>query len=211
MTNIIFINKINVNEDLIKKIKYIKNLWIDLYSNNLRDINNLNLDNWNEENLKYYIRKIWKTEKNELNIRALWLAASLNKEEIDKDLEISKKLWLGNKWLIWIRVIHNLPEEVIEYCNKNDLKDIWDIYTAKAFYSLANKDNIRWYIERKDKFSQEKKLLSDEKYTEYFWWKWKFDKDDIRQWWIGLCYMYTCLELFKRMNWFNIFILKNTN
>ncbi len=204
-----YISKIDVNEDLIKKMKYIKNLGITLYSNDLSDINNINLDNWNEENLKYYIRKIWKTEENELNIRDLWLAASLNKEEIDKDLEISKKLWLGNKWLIWIRVIHNLPEEVIEYCNKNDFKEIWDIYTAKAFYSLANKDNIRWYIERKDKFSQEKKLLSDEKYTEYFWWKWKFDKDDIRQWWIGLCYMYTCLELFKRMNWFNIFIQSN--
>ena len=204
-----YISKINVNEDLIKKIKYIKNLGITLYSNDLSDINNINLDNWNEENLKYYISKIWKTEENELNIRDLWLAASLNKEEIDKDLEISKKLWLGNKWLIWIRVIHNLPEEVIEYCINNDIKNIWDIYTVKAFYSLANKDNIRWYIERKEKFSQEKKLLSDEKCTEYFWWKWKFDKDNIRQWWIGLCYMYTCLELFKRMNWFNIFIQSN--
>jgi hypothetical protein len=40
-----YISKIDVNEDLIKKMKYIKNLGITLYSNDLSDINNINLDN----------------------------------------------------------------------------------------------------------------------------------------------------------------------
>jgi hypothetical protein len=39
------ISKIDVNEELIKKIKLIKNLGITLYSNDLSDINNINLDN----------------------------------------------------------------------------------------------------------------------------------------------------------------------
>lgn len=209
MRSLPYIEKLSVDKEFIKKLKLFKKFHVNLYSQDLPYINNLDLNNWSLENLEYYIKKIWKIKDGELNVYNTCFAASLSNEEIDKDLEICKKLWLDKEALTHIRTIHNLPQEVIEFCNSNNLNDFSDIATVRAFYSLANKNSIQWYLERKNKFSQKKKLLSDEKYVEYFWWKWKFNKDEIHQWGIGLCYMYTCFELFKKMNWFDAFIQSN--
>ena len=209
MHSLPYIEKLNVDKEFINKLKLFKKFNVALYSQDLQYINNLDLNNWTLENLEYYIKKIWKIKNGELDVYHMCFAANLSHEEIDKDLEICKKLWLGKEALTHIETIHNLPQEVIEFCNSNNLNGFSDIATVHAFYSLANKNSIQWYLERKEKFKQENKLLSDEKYIEYFWWKWKFNKDEIRQWGIGLCYMYTCFELFKKMNWFDTFIQSN--
>ena len=204
-----YINWLDVNNSLVKKINLFNWYGVDIYSSDLRLINSLDLSNWWDKNLKYYMSKVESDKRNQLNVYNMCFAAGLSKDEIDKDLDISMRLWMWKFWLTHIHSLHGLSDEVINFCNDNNLRNASDIVIVNAFLSLAKSSNIRWYLQRKEDFVNKNKVLSDEKFKEYFGWKWKFDKDDIRQWGLGLCYMYTCLELFKKMNWFDAFIQSN--
>jgi len=65
-------------------------------------------------------------------------------------------------------IFYNIPEEVLQYCIKNNIRDTEDVKKVKVMYSLSRKDHMRDYILRKQGFLEENKTLSEEKYCEYF-------------------------------------------
>ncbi len=233
--NYILLKDIKITEQLINKIKTLIEAGIFLSTADILSMSNLKIDETILDKLNIlkeiaYISfedlpKVQKLTTDDIKILIYinqirwkkidyinWLdfVLKLKKSEIDKIFWDIRKLWLNDITSYeCFEIFYNIPEEVLQYCIKNNIRDTEDVKKVKVMYSLSRKDHMRDYILRKQGFLEENKTLSEEKYCEYFWWKWKFGKHEINQWNIWLCYLYSCLEILKKMNWFSEFIQSN--
>lgn len=113
---------------------------------------------------------------------------------------------------ILIRDALLLSNEELMFCKKHWAKFIREVKeTTKTFRFIQdlqkiNKWTIKTYIQEKEK---QEKLLSDEEFQKLFGWKGKYNKADINQGWLWLCYFYTVLEILKKRNYFNMIIQTN--
>ena len=198
------IQGMDIDENLIRKIETLKKLWLYIYSRDLLRIQKFTEEDINK--LKYINRLRW---KDITYIDWAEFVLKLGNEEINKIIWDIKKLWLQNISYYSFGILYGISESALQYCIENNIKDITDINKVKAMYSLSDKEHMRNYILRKNEYLKNNRMLSEEKYNEYFWWKWKYDKYEINQWNIWLCYLYSWLEIFKKMNWFAELIQTN--
>jgi len=198
------LNDIDIDDKLIERIDILNNLEVSLFWENLLKIKELT-DN-DVQKLKYIkrkLRKIW----NFSYIESLDFILKLDLSEIDKIVWDMRRLWVND--LNDCQPLYNISEEALEYCISNEITMWSDIEKVKVLYSISNLWNLKQYIHRKHEHLESNRTLSEEKFKEYFWWKWKFDKHEIKQWNIGLCYLYSWFEIFKKMNWFDVLIQTN--
>lgn len=200
------IQEIDMNEEFFMKIESLVNVWITLNWNDLLKLKNITLTQDDIKKLKYIIRQ---PESNPYYLDCLDFLLSLEYEDIDKITSDAKKLWFNSISYQEFEVLYKIPEEVLQYCNENWINNTSDIEKVKALYLVSSKEHMKDYIKRKDKYLETNRTLSEKKYIEYFWSKWKFGKHEIYQWNIWLCYLYSWLEIFKKMNWFDVFIQSN--
>lgn len=201
------LKKQKISEQLLENLTAIKKLDIPVYIQNLKDASKLNLSEQDIKKLEY----VMKLSEHTFNYRVedIYFILNLKYEEIKEIYDNAKKL--GLKWLSKLALIalHNIPEELLKYCIENNINDTTDILKVRAMYSISDRKSLKEYIQRKNKYLEDNKLLSDEKYNEYFWWKWKYNKHEIYQWDLWLCYLYSWLEIIKKMNGFNALIQTN--
>ena len=208
------IQNIEIDKELIWKIRELRKCWVTIYSKDLEKIKNLRITKEDTEKLTF--AKNNTVEGSPYGDSALFFSIkeaeyiiNSTKEEVIKAIENSKKMGFKDNHYVIVKPFINLSDEVIGYCAENKINNIWDIEIIKSLYSMSDRENIREYIKRKKEFLKKNKLLSDEKYIEYFWWKWKFWKHEINQWNIWLCYLYSGFEIIKKMNWFDAYIQSN--
>ena len=195
--NLPMIHKMKIDENLIKKIDILNKLWLRLYSRDLPEIQELTKNDIKK--IEYINKLLWE----DINyIDWLQFVVKLKDTEIDKIVLDIKKLWLHNVTYGCFEIFYDISEPVLQYCIKNNINNMSDIKKIKVMYSLSDKIHMRNYISRKNEYLENNRTLSEEKYKEYFWWKWKFDKHEINQWDIWLCYLYSWLEILKKTNWF---------
>ncbi len=63
--------------------------------------------------------------------------------------------------------------------------------------------NMREYINKKNKYLEKNRTLTDKQFNDLFWSSSKNWKIEIRQRSLAMCKMYTALEILKKMNFFN--------
>ena len=196
------IKEMSIDENLLKKINKIDKLYEwKFYVEDLPKIQKLSeMDIQKLEYIKTKLRK-------NLDYIDFDLICNLEKSEIDKIIWDMKKLWLSN--VSCFGILHNISDDVLQYCIKNKVTDYGDIKKIKAVYSISNQEHIKAYLHRKNDYLENNRTLTEEKYKEYFWWKWKFGKHEIKQWNLGLCYLYSWLEILKKMNWFAELVQSN--
>ena len=201
------LKKQKISEQLLENLTAIKKLDIQVYIPNLKDVSKLNLSEQDIKKIEYVMKLSEHTF--DYRVEDIYFIQSLTLEEIKKIYDDAKKL--GLKWLskLVLIALHNIPEELLKYCIENNINDTTDILKVRAMYSISDRKSLKEYIERKNKYLEDNKLLSDEKYNEYFWWKWKYNKHEIYQWNLWLCYLYSWLEILKKMNGFNALIQTN--
>lgn len=204
-----YIKNLDLNDKFVNTLKRLKECKVLVYSNDLYLLENFEFTEWMKKNLKYVIREQSVDGNLSCLVKPALFIAWLSRKEIDEDLSIAREIGSEYDWYVWLETFHQLPREVIEYCKENKIVSAWDVYAARIFYSLVDRKTIQDYLQRKNNFLANNKVLSDEKYYEYFWWKWKHNEYEINQWNLWLCYMYSCLQLFKNMNWFESFIQSN--
>lgn len=100
-----------------------------------------------------------------------------------------------------------LDDEVIEYCNSKNIKDLWTILLLGKL--IENNCKIREYLKRKQEYLENNRLLSDYEFEKLFWWAWKHWKWEIHQEDLWYCYLYTTHEVLKKMNFFDVLIKTN--
>ncbi len=200
------IQKIDMDDDFFMKLELLLNAWITLNWNDLLKLKNITLTQDDIKKLKYVIKQ---PESNPYYLDCLDFILSLKYEDIDKIISDAEKLWFDTLSYQEFKVLYKIPEEVLQYCNENWTNNISDIEKIKALYLVSSKEYMKDYIDRKNKYLESNRTLPEEKYIEYFWSKWKFGKHEIYQWNIWLCYLYSWLEIFKKMNWFDVFIQSN--
>lgn len=102
--------------------------------------------------------------------------------------------------------IENTKKKLPYYYKKlNSHKQIFDI-----LFSDFDRQKIKDFIIRKNKYLKENSVMSDDKFIALFWWTWKFNKEEIKQdnklW---LCYAYSGFEILKKSNFFKELIQTN--
>ena len=204
-----YIKDLDINDKLVNALKALKKCKVSVYSSDLHMLENLEFTEWMQQNLKYVINNRSMRAWPSCSVAEAVFISWLTKEEIDEDFSVIREIGCKLDWSVALHDFHELPRDVVDYCKENKINTPWDVYTAKLFYSLVDRKSIQDYIQRREDYLKDNKVLSDEKFHEYFWWKWKLNKYEINQWNLWLCYMYSCLELFKKMNWFDSFIQSN--
>lgn len=201
-----YLENLEIDEDLIKKLYLFKKLGVPIYLFDLPVLKNRQFSN---EDIKKIEHVLSLSENTIYRLEDIKHILSLEYEDIDRVSEVVKKLWIENVTPRALKQLNKIPEEVLQYCIENEISELEDIVKVKAMYSVSNRRHLKEYIQRKKEYLEENKTLSDEKYIEYFWWKWKFSKYEIKQWNIWLCYLYSWLEMLKKMNGFDVLIQTN--
>ena len=103
----------------------------------------------------------------------------------------------------------SISDEEITFCKKHWLTKYRDVMTTiNTLHTLQNinKETINHYLIEKGK---QKKTISDEEFQKLFGGKGKYNKAEINQWWLAVCYLYTSLEMLKKTNYFDTIIQNN--
>lgn len=200
------IQSINMDKDFLTKIESLYNVWITLNWYDLLKVKNITLTQDNINKLKYVIKQ---PECNPYYIDCLNFILALEYEEIDKIVSDAEELWFSPISFWELEGLYKIPQEALQYCKDNWINNINDVKKVKELYLVSDKEHLREYLKRKSEYLEKNMTLPDEKYESYFWSKWKFGKHEIYQWNIWLCYLYSWLEIFKKMNWFDVIIQSN--
>jgi len=221
------LEKFNNMELDFEKLWKINDLWITINGYNIEKLSNIE---WLDFNKLWRIREVW-VNINERNILKLnnmkWLDfeklrrlrevwVNINDSNI---LELNYMEWLDFEKLWKLKEIGievTLP--IIQlWLNDNDIeiiKKYWlkeydkIVFYLNILYKIENKA-IKDYIERKQEYLNRNRTISEEKFKELFKEKGKYNKAEINQTWLWLCYMYTWFEILKKSNFFNELIQTN--
>ena len=188
------------NEILIKQLQ---ELWINPQNNEIEQYRRMNL---NFEKLKqlqelwinFSRDNIWKFNKLALDIEIIKKLKEIWNTEVTNDYRNLRRynaLWLTNEDLEFIKEYH--------------LTSYHDIYYFLTLKNNTNKKTISNYLQRKHGYLEKHRTISEEKFIELFWWKWKYNKTEINQKDIEICFAYTGFEILKKTNCFNELIQTN--
>ena len=201
------LKKQKITDKLLENLTTIDDFDIPIYIPDLPELSKLNLTTEDIKKIQYVLK--WTKDVYNYRVEDIYFIKSLTIEELKEIEKKSKKLgfrWFNNYTL---KALHNISEGVFNYCVENNINNAADINKVKAMYSIWDRKSLKEYIQRKNNYLEENKLLSDEKFEEYFWWKWKYSKHEIYQWDIWLCYLYSWLQILKKMNGFDVLVQTN--
>ena len=95
------------------------------------------------------------------------------------------------------------------YKTSNQVYNMSDILKMGRIVKNSNMVKMRDYLRRKQSYLENNRFLNDSEFKELFWGVWKYWKWEIRQWWLGYCYLYNAYEILKKMNYFEVLIKTN--
>lgn len=191
--------EITENTRQSSNVEQLENLWIHILNHKTEGINKLTLD----------FDKIKK-------IKDLWVQINsstieeLNNAELDFNiLNKLKDIWVELDGGNIIDYSERISDTDIQFIKENQLTKYKEIRFALSLKDNANKGTIKEYNKRKQEYLKTHRTISSEKFTELFWWKWKYGKTEINQRKIWICYAYTGFEILKKSNCFDELIQTN--
>lgn len=205
-------------ETLKKNIWIIRDeLWIIIEITDIEKIKDLKLTKKDIKTIKRNIQFIKNNQSYNIKVDDIYEIKNLTENDIEKGFKVLKELWgyynYNTKIIFWI--FPKLTEEqILSLKQILPFKRYWywrskDIHMLFSLINNANRETIRNFIKRKNKYLEKNKTISKETFRDLFWWNGKYWKPEIRQKSLWLCYAYTWFELLKKTNWFDEIIQTN--